>query len=147
MKKFYFLKIMMAVVLTMLVTVGNVFADRGWVKVTHNTTLSVGDTIIIAAADFDKAIGTQQNTNNRAAVDINKVGNMATFTTSVQILVLQQSTVAGAFVFFDPDDNGGYLNAPGGGNYLRTATELPTNGAGDWVTTDTDGIRKRKSFS
>lgn len=135
MKKFYFLKIMMAVVLTMLVTVGNVFADRGWVKVTHNTTLSVGDTIIIAAADFDKAIGTQQNTNNRAAVDINKVGNMATFTTSVQILVLQQSTVAGAFVFFDPDDNGGYLNAPGGGNYLRTATELPTNGAGDWVIT------------
>lgn len=135
MKKFYVLKIMMAVVLTMLVTVGNVFADRGWVKVTHNTTLSVGDTIIIAAADFDKAIGTTQNNNNRAAVNITKVGNQATFTTSVQVFVLQQSSVNGAFVLFDPDATGGYLNAPGGGNYLRTAATLPTNGSADWVIT------------
>ena len=89
MKKFYVLKTMMAVMLTMLLTIGNVFADKGWVKVTHNTTLSVGDTIIIAAADFDKAIGTTQNNNNRAAVNITKVGNQATFTTSVQVFVLQ----------------------------------------------------------
>lgn len=129
----YVLKIMMAILLTMLVTVGNVFAEKGWVKVTHNTTLSVGDTIIIAAANFDKAIGTQQNNNNRAAVDINKVGDMVVFTTPVQMFVLQQSAVSGAFVLFDPDENGGYLNAPGGGNYLRTAASLPTNGSADWV--------------
>jgi hypothetical protein len=142
MKKFYFLKTMMAVMLTMLLTVGNVFADKGWVKVTHNTTLSVGDTIIIAAADFDKAIGTTQNNNNRAAVNITKVGNQATFTTSVQVFVLQQSSVNGAFVLFDPDATGGYLNAPGGGNYMRTAANLPTNGSGDWMITvfDNDSI-------
>ena len=142
MKKFYFLKIMMAVMMAMLLTVGNVFAEKGWVKVTHTTTLSVGDSIIIAAANFDKAIGTTQNNNNRAAVNITKVGNQATFTTSVQVFVLQQSTVNGAFVLFDPDATGGYLNAPGGGNYLRTATTLPTNGSGDWMITvfDNDSI-------
>ena len=142
MKKFYVLKIMMAVMLAMLLTVGNVFAEKGWVKVTHNTTLSAGDSIIIAAANFDKAIGTTQNNNNRAAVNITKVGNQATFTTSVQVFVLQQSTVNGAFVLFDPDATGGYLNAPGGGNYLRTATTLPTNGSADWMITvfDNDSI-------
>lgn len=135
MKKFYFLKTMMAVMLTLLLTVGNVFADKGWVKVTHNTTLSVGDSIIIAAAGYDMAIGTMQNNNNRSAVTIEKNGNQATFTTSVQVFVLQQSTVDGAFVLFDPDNNGGYLNAPGGGNYMRTAANLPTNGSGDWMIT------------
>lgn len=47
MKKFYVLKIMMAVMLAMLLTVGNVFADKGWVQVTYNSNLSVGDTIVI----------------------------------------------------------------------------------------------------
>lgn len=142
MKKFYFLKTMMAVMLTMLLAVGNVFADKGWVKVTHNTVLSVGDSIIIAAANYDKAIGTTQNNNNRPAVNITKVGNQATFTTNVQVFVLQQSSVNGAFVLFDPDNNGGYLNAPGGGNYMRTAANLPTNGSGDWMITvfDNDSI-------
>ena len=142
MKKFYVLKIMMTVMLATLLTVGNVFAEKGWVKVTHNTTLSVGDSIIIAAANYDKAIGTTQNNNNRAAVNITKVGNQATFTTSVQVFVLQQSTVNGAFVLFDPDATGGYLNAPGGGNYLRTASTLPTNGSADWMITvfDNDSI-------
>ena len=135
MKKFCVLKIMMAVMLTMLMTVGNVFAEKGWVKVTHTTTLSVGDSIIIAAANYDKAIGTTQNNNNRAAVNITKVGDQATFTTGVQVFVLQQSTVNGAFVLFDPDATGGYLNAPGGGNYMRTAATLPTNGSGDWMIT------------
>jgi len=132
MKKVYFLKVFMSVVLAMLLTIGNVFADRGWVKVTHNTTLSVGDTIIIAAADYNKAIGTTQNNNNRAAVDINKVGNQAVPLGDVQMLILQQSDISGAFVLFDPDANGGYLYAAGGGNYMRTTETLPTNGAGDW---------------
>lgn len=135
MKKFYVLKIMMAVMLAMLLTVGNVFAEKGWVKVTHTTTLSVGDSIIIAAANYDKAIGTTQNNNNRAAVNITKVGDQATFTTGVQVFVLQQSSINGAFVLFDPDASGGYLNAPGGGNFMRTATTLPTNGSGDWMIT------------
>ena len=142
MKKFYVLKIMMAVMLTMLMTVGNVFADKGWVKVTHNTTLSVGDSIIIAAANYDKAISTQQNNNNRPAVNITKVGNQATFTTNVQVFVLQQSTIDNAFVLFDPDNSGGYLNAPGDGNYMHTDATLPTNGSGDWVISvfDNDSI-------
>ncbi|MBO2524966.1 MAG: hypothetical protein CW341_04615 [Bacteroidetes bacterium] len=135
MKKFYVLKTMMAVMLAMLLTVGNVFAEKGWVKVTHTTTLSVGDSIIIAAANYDKAIGTTQNNNNRAAVNITKVGDQATFTTGVQVFVLQQSSINGAFVLFDPDASGGYLNAPGGGNFMRTATTLPTNGSGDWMIT------------
>ena len=74
MKKFYFLKTMLAVMLTMLLTIGNVFADRGWVQVTYNSNLSVGDTVIIAALTYDKAMGAQNN-NNRAAVDVIKTSD------------------------------------------------------------------------
>ena len=135
MKKVYFLKVFMSVVLAMLLTVGNVFADRGWVKVTHNTTLSVGDTIIIAAADYNMAIGTQQNSNNRSAVEITKVGNQAVPSGDVQMLILQQGAISGTFVLFDPDANGGYLCAPGGGNKLHTVATEQTNGSTDWLIT------------
>ncbi len=109
-------------------------AENGWQLVTDVTTLSVGDSIIIAAADHNMAIGTTQNTNNRAAVEINKSGNIATFTTSVQVFVLASGGQSGTFAIYDNDASGGYLYAAGGtsGNYLRTTSSLPTDGTGDW---------------
>ncbi|MBO4654824.1 MAG: chitobiase/beta-hexosaminidase C-terminal domain-containing protein [Bacteroidales bacterium] len=144
MKKNYVLKIMMAVMLTMLLTVGNVFADKGWVQVTYTSNLSVGDTIIIAAADFDKAIG-EQKSNNRNAVDIVKSGDggMLVSIGSARIFVLHAGNVEGTFAFFDPNQgpNGGYLYAAGGatsGNYLKTEESLDEEGRGYWSLSFTD---------
>ena len=104
MKKFYVLKIMMAVMLAMLLTVGNVFADKGWVQVTYNSNLSVGDTIIIAAANDSKAMGTQLN-NNRAAVEVVKSadGGMVTSIGDAQILIVMAGNELGTIAFFDPN--------------------------------------------
>ncbi len=144
MKKFYVLKIMMAVMLVMLMTVGNVFADRGWVQVTYNSNLSVGDTIIIAAApttSFNKAMGGQLS-NNRAAVEIMRSGEMITSIGSACIFIVQAGNVPGTFAFFDPNQgpNGGYLYAAGGssGNYLRTKDTLDVEGRSNWSIIYTD---------
>ena len=139
MKKFYVLKIMMAVMLTMLMTVGNVFADKGWVQVTYNSNLSVGDTVVIAALTFDKAVGSTQNTNNRAAVDVIKSndGGMITSIGSAQMFIVQAGNTPGTIAFFDPNygTNGGYLYAAGTGsqNYMRTEATLDNDGRGDWL--------------
>lgn len=141
MKKFYFLKTMMAVMLTMLLTVGNVFADRGWVQVTYNSNLSVGDTVIIAALTYDKAMGTQGG-NNRTAANIMRSGDMITSIGSAQILIVQAGNAPGTIAFFDPNygTNGGYLYAAGTGNnnYMRTKDTLDNEGRSNWLVSFSD---------
>lgn len=132
MKKISTLRNMFMLVLAMFLVIGNVFATKGWKRVTHNTTLAAGDTIIIAAANYDFAISTTQNNNNRAQAAITKMGDEAIFVGTVQAFVLQNGDNTGTFHIYDFDANGGYLFAPGGGNYLRTASTLPTNGSADW---------------
>lgn len=140
MKKFYVFKIMMAVMLAMLLTVGNVFADKGWVQVTYNSNLSVGDTIIIAAANDSKAMGTQLN-NNRAAVEVVKSadGGMVTSIGDAQILIVMAGNELGTIAFFDPNGNG-YLYAAGTGssNYLKTEATLDSDGRGNWLISYSD---------
>ena len=140
MKKFYVLKIMMAVMLAMLLTVGNVFADKGWVQVTYNSNLSVGDTIIIAAANDSKAMGTQLN-NNRAAVEVVKSadGGMVTSIGDAQILIVMAGNELGTIAFFDPNGNG-YLYAAGteNSNYLKTEPTLDSDGRGNWLISYSD---------
>ena len=135
MKKIYFLKTMMAALLIMLMFAGNVFADKGWVQVTYNSNLSVGDTIIIAAANDSKAMGTQLN-NNRAAVEVVKSadGGMVTSIGDAQILIVMAGTELGTIAFFDPNGNG-YLYAAGTGNsnHLKTEPALDSDGRGNWL--------------
>ncbi len=132
MKKISTLRNLIMLTLALFLVVGNVFATKGWKKVTHNTTLTAGDTIIIAAANYDFAISTTQNSNNRAQAAITKIGDEAIFVGTVQAFVLQNGDNTGTFHIYDFDANGGYLFAPGGSNYLRTASTLPTNGSADW---------------
>lgn len=145
MRKKSFLKKMnqlIAIALVMVLSIGNVLADKGWQRVTNTSSLAVGDSIIIAACDFDYAISTTQNTNNRGMAAITKTGDLASIVGSVQVFVLQSSSTPGTFAIYD-NDHQGYLYAPGGGNYLRTQSTLPTNGAGDWlITCSADGSAK-----
>ena len=140
MKKIYFLKTMMAALLIMLMFAGNVFADKGWVQVTYNSNLSVGDTIIIAAANDSKAMGTQLN-NNRAAVEVVKSadGGMVTSIGDAQILIVMAGTELGTIAFFDPNGNG-YLYAAGTGNsnHLKTEPALDSDGRGNWLISYSD---------
>lgn len=124
---------LVAIMLLMVLSVATAFADKGWQLVTSTSSLSVGDSIIIAAANYNVAISRTQNNNNRGEAVISKSGDLANLVGDVQIFVLQAGNTAGTFAFYDNDNNGGYLHAPGGGNYLRTTSTLPTNGAGDWV--------------
>ena len=64
-----------------LLLANNGFAEKGWQKVTSISSLSAGDSVIIVAADYDFALSTTQQPNNRAATAITKV------TTSVRDII------------------------------------------------------------
>ena len=51
--------------------------------VTDVTTLAVGDKVVIAAKNYDYALGTNQKTNNREAVAITKSEDSITLTDDV----------------------------------------------------------------
>lgn len=136
MKKFYRIKSILAVALVMVFAANQTFAEKGWQRVTHETTLAAGDTIIIAAANFDFAISTNQKNNNRDAAAITKSGDIATLVGTVQMFVLEDGDLTGTFHIIDFDNNGGYLHAPGGdgnGNYLRTSVSVPNHHSADWI--------------
>lgn len=126
----------LAIMLLSVFSIQTARADKGWQLVTDASTLSVGDSIIIAAADHDVAISTTQNTNNRGQVSITRMGNLATLSDNVQVFVLQAGGQAGTFAIFDNDATGGYLYAASSSsNYMKTSSTLPTNGSGDWTFT------------
>ena len=89
--------------------------------VTDASQLVAGKNYIIVASETTKALGTQQNTNNRAAVDITKdaENNTVTATSDTQILVLGGNATSG-WSFYT---GSGYLYAASSSNnYLRTQT-------------------------
>ena len=100
--------------------------QKGWLLVTNASDLAVGDEIIIAAKDSNYALSTTQNDNNRAQTAITKSGDtLVDLSASVQILTLQEGTVAGTFGFYT---GSGYLYAPSSSkNYLRTQDNVDAN--------------------
>ena len=94
--------------------------------VTDPTTLKVGDKVIIAASNADVALGTTQNTNNRKAEAITKVGNTVVNPgAAVQILTLEKGSLDNTCAF---NTGSGYLYAASSsGNYLKTQAEIDAN--------------------
>ena len=77
-----------------------------WQLVTDASTLKAGDRVVIAAKDYNYAISTTQNTNNRGQVVITKSGNtIAEPSSSVQVLTLETGKTSGSLAF-----NTGYGN-------------------------------------
>ena len=102
-------------------------AEGVWELVTDVSILQTGDKVIIVAKDYDRAMGTTQNSNNRNAVVITKntASNTCTITDKVQQLTLQQGTKSGSYAFYTGD---GYLYAASSNdNYLRTESALSDN--------------------
>ena len=96
--------------------------------VTDASALSVGDRIIIAAADYSYALSTTQNTNNRGQANIAKDGSTVTFGTQTQIITLAAGAVEGTFALSVED--GKYLYASSSSsNTLKTQSTLNSNGS------------------
>ncbi|MCR4858777.1 MAG: chitobiase/beta-hexosaminidase C-terminal domain-containing protein [Bacteroidales bacterium] len=120
---------LLAIFCLLLCTLGTVRAEKGWQLVTSTSSLSAGDSVIIVAADYDFALSTTQQSNNRQATAITKSGNIAVITGDVQILTLEAGVSAGTFAF---NTGSGYLYAAGNatsGNYLRTKATLDARGS------------------
>ena len=107
-----------------------------WILVTDASSLNVGDKIIIAAKEYDVALSTTQNNNNRGEVAITKKQNTITATSEAQVLTLQAGTKEGSLAL---STGAGYLHAASSSdNYLRTETTLSDNSS--WkVTIAADG--------
>ena len=112
----------------MIFALGTVQAEKGWQLVTSTSSLSAGDSVIIVAADYDYALSTTQQTNNRVATAITKSGDIAVITSDVQILTLEAGVSAGTFAF---NTGSGYLYAAatGSNNWLRTKATLDSRGS------------------
>lgn len=102
-------------------------AEGVWMLVTDVSDLQTGDKVIIVAKDYDRAMGTTQNTNNRNAIEITKntANNTCTITDNVQQLTLQQGKSTGTFAFYT--GNGYLYAASSSANYLRTESTLTKN--------------------
>ena len=106
-----------------------------WILVTDASSLKVGDEIIIAAKEYDVALSTTQNNNNRGEVAITKNQNTITATTEAQVLTVQTGNIEGTFALYT---GAGYLYAASSGNnYLRTETTLSDNSS--WTISIADG--------
>ena len=102
-------------------------AEGTWILVTDASTLQAGDKVIIVARDYDRAMGTKQNANNRNAIEITKntANNTCTITDNVQQLTLQQGKSTGTFAFYT--GNGYLYAASSSDNYLRTESTFSNN--------------------
>lgn len=89
------------------------------------TDLAVGDKVVIVASDFDVALSTTQNTNNRGCIGVTKSDDKLSvkLNNEVQILTLENGAADGQYAFYTGED--GYLYAASTvSNYLRTGATL-----------------------
>ena len=116
-----------------------VFSAQSFVReyqlVTSIDQLVPGRTYLIVNTANSKALGTTQNNNNRSAADVTiEDGIIPEIGSNVCELTLGGSS--GAWTF--KDGNSGYLYAAGGGNYLRTQSDLTDKGK--WQITMSEGV-------
>lgn len=107
-----------------------------WLLVTDASTLSVGDQVVIAAAEADAALSTNQKSNNRGQANVTKSANTLTINEEVQVLTLETGNKANTLAL---NTGSGYLYAASSShNYLRTETTLSDNSS--WVITISEGV-------
>lgn len=115
--------------------------EETWTLVTNASNLKVGDQIVIAAKDYNCAISTTQNNNNRGQAAITKSGDNITFGSDVQILTLEAGTKSSTFCF---NTGSGYLYASSSsGNQLKT--QATNNDNGSWSISISSGTATIKA--
>ncbi|MBQ8721500.1 MAG: fibronectin type III domain-containing protein [Paludibacteraceae bacterium] len=116
-------------------TEGTGETESTWTLVTDESTLAVGDQVVIVAKDYNYALSTEQKSNNRGQAAVTKNNDIITLGANVQILTLEAGTKDGTFAF---NTGSGYLYAASSSsNYLRTQENNNDNGS--WEITITNG--------
>ena len=114
--------------------------EQKYYLVTSTDQLVAGRTYLIVNMAAGKALGTTQNTNNRAAANVTIASNVIESIDNT-VCELAMGGGADAWTFFDANwgNNGGYLYASSSGsNYLKTQATNDANG--QWsVSIDSNG--------
>lgn len=113
--------------------------DGTWTLVTDVADLREGDIIVIVAnGEYNYALSTTQNTNNRGIASVAKNGNAITFGADVQRITLVAGTKDGTLAFQVGKD--AYLYAASSGsNHLKTDSSITDNAS--WkITIDENGV-------
>ena len=112
--------------------------------ITNASTLTAGDSIVIVADNYDYAISTTQNGNNRGRASVVKDNEGTSLRLplgdDVCVFGLEEGTIDGTWAFYD-DGNNGYIYAAGtkpNQNYLRTQDSKTQNGS--WTITISSNI-------
>ncbi len=117
------------------IAIGTKAASETYELVTNVSDLNAGDKVIIVANDYNFALSTTQNGNNRGQATITKNGTtISNISGDVQVLTLENGTTAGTFAF---NTGSGYLYAASSSkNYLKTETALSANSSWNISITD-----------
>ena len=98
--------------------------------------LKVGDKIVVAATNYNYALSTTQNDNNRAVATITKSKDKISLTDEVQIITLTEGKKSNTFGF---NVGNGYLYAASSGsNQLKVETTISDNSS--WSISISGGI-------
>lgn len=114
------------------------FANGDWMLVTDANELTAGSYVIIAAAEYDKAMKPYVSGNNCKSKDATKSGSMITYDSEFGIFAVQAGTKENTIALFDEDNNYYLYAASGSSNYLKGETELDDNGS--WTVSVADGV-------
>ena len=107
---------------------GNLAKAQSYQLVRSKDGLVNGDKYLIVSNDKKKALGTTQNTNNRAAVNITfDNGNISNVPADACVLELQAQD-GGTWAFYDALKEGYLYAASSSNNHLKTQTTLNNNG-------------------
>lgn len=106
-----------------------------WVLATDALELKNDTRIIIAAKDYNVALSTTQNTNNRGQATITKKYNAVTFGADVQTLVLTK--VLDYFALYVLNEGFLYAAGSNSNNYLKTGGN---DGNGNWDIAINQGV-------
>lgn len=129
-------KLRAVVVAMAMIFIAAPFYGQSWNLVTAASDLAVGDSVIIVSGNY--ALGTTQNSNNRAAVAITNNGNDVEFNdeAGVQGIKLVEGTEDNTFGFYV--GNGYLYAASSGSNHLKTQEDLDDNAS--WLVTISEGV-------
>ncbi len=108
-----------------------------WFLVTDANSLQAGDKVVIAAADYDYAMSTTQNNNNRGRAAVEKNGTtISAPSDNVQIFELEEGTVDGSWAFKTLNGTADkYIYAAGSSNnnYLKSEDTKSESGNSSFV--------------
>ena len=111
------------------------YAQTTYTMVNSASGLVAGEQYLLVGFDDDgnAYAMSYQKSNNRHAISVSETGGVITATVATdpqsqdEAFEITLGGAAGAWTLFDALNNG-YLYAPGGGNYLKTQTDLTDNG-------------------